>query len=48
MIEPDERDIGEISAALDDEHARRHLAALRRHPDCMDPEHPGCEDCCDE
>jgi hypothetical protein len=26
----------------------RYLRALSRHPDCRDPDHPGCEDCCEE
>jgi hypothetical protein len=24
---------------------RRYQAALSRHPDCRDPDHPGCEIC---
>jgi len=24
---------------------RRYQMELRRHPDCRDPDHPGCEDC---
>lgn len=24
---------------------RRHQADLARHPDCRDPDHPGCEAC---
>lgn len=24
---------------------RRYRNALMRHPDCRDPDHPGCEDC---
>lgn len=31
--------------AADDLHRRRCLAALRRHPDCSDPDHPGCDQC---
>lgn len=27
------------------EHERRHLRLLMRHPDCRDPDHPGCESC---
>jgi hypothetical protein len=26
-------------------HERIHMSDLRRHPDCRDPDHPGCEEC---
>lgn len=29
-------------------HERKKEAALRRNPDCRDPEHPGCEVCEDQ
>ena len=29
------------------EFARIRRAQLNSHPDCRDPEHPGCERCCD-
>lgn len=28
-----------------DRHERRHRSALMAHPDCRDPDHPGCEHC---
>lgn len=27
---------------------RRRKSLLAAHPDCRDPDHPGCEHCCDE
>ena len=27
---------------------RAQLAKLMRHPDCRDPDHPGCSNCCEE
>lgn len=28
--------------------AAGYLSQLARHPDCRDPDHPGCEECCGE
>lgn len=28
-----------------DRHERQHRRALMAHPDCRDPDHPGCEHC---
>lgn len=44
----DERTLDELiddHVVADDLHRRRYLAALRRHPDCSDPDHPGCDEC---
>ena len=35
----------EYYAALDEEHQRQYESALQKHPDCTDPDHPGCEEC---
>lgn len=35
--------------AIDEDRAhRRYKQALSRHPDCRDPDHPGCDICNDE
>ncbi len=33
---------------LAEQQRARHERELGRHPDCADPEHPGCEACFDE
>jgi len=38
-------DWSEDVLAADREHRRRYEDRLRAHPDCSDPDHPGCEDC---
>lgn len=35
----------EEHAIADEQHQRRYLEQLRRHPDCSDPGHPGCDEC---
>lgn len=44
MIEPEEMDNYREEVA----HERRREVALKRNPDCRDPEHPGCEFCEDQ
>jgi len=34
--------------AAEDRAERNYQNALLRHPDCRDPDHPGCEACCEE
>lgn len=44
-------DLDDIEAAelrRQDAGERRHQRALLRHPDCTDPDHPGCEYCLEE
>ena len=44
MIEPD-YDYERAELARTDRAERRYHARLMRHPDCRDPDHPGCPDC---
>lgn len=39
----DEYDIEELKAQ--DRHERRHRSMLMAHPNCRDPDHPGCDLC---
>ena len=32
-------------ARAETRHARRYQRELSAHPNCCDPDHPGCEDC---
>lgn len=32
----------------DDRHKRRYMNKLNAHPDCRDPDHPGCGKCRDD
>lgn len=51
MTTANERALDELiddHVAADDLHRRRYLAELRRHPDCSDPDHPGCDECDEE
>lgn len=43
MTEIDEYDRAELIA--EDQAKKRYLAWYARHPDCRDPDHPGCADC---
>ena len=43
IVELDEDDIADLRA--ESLHQRRHQRALMAHPHCMDPDHPGCENC---
>ena len=45
MIDPD-YDYERAELARIDAHQRRYHNRLTRHPDCRDPEHPGCP-CCE-
>ena len=42
----DEYDIEELKAQ--DRHERLYRLKMMEHPDCRDPDHPGCEKCEDE
>ena len=37
-----------LELMAEDESKRRHQKALARHPDCRDPDHPGCNRCNEE
>ena len=41
--DPNEADYDELRAQ--DRHDRRYSSELARHPNCNDPDHPGCENC---
>ena len=43
--DPDDDDLEELR--LDAIAERQHLNRLARHPDCRDPDHPGCQACQD-
>ena len=43
IVEPDEDDIAELRAET--RHQRRYSRQLSAHPECIDPDHPGCEQC---
>lgn len=45
-FDPNEADYEELRAQ--DRADKRHQAQMLRHPDCRDPDHPGCEQCEDE
>lgn len=44
--EPDSADADELLAI--DRMERRRFGQLMAHPDCRDPDHPGCSDCIDD
>jgi len=46
MFDPDPNDVAELKAEAAAE--RRYRRILARHPDCRDPDHPGCELCEDQ
>ena len=37
-----------LELMTEDEFKRRRQKALNRHPDCRDPDHPGCPRCIEE
>lgn len=41
----DPDNIDEYELAMQDKADRIYLAKVAAHPDCCDPEHPGCEQC---
>lgn len=44
-MEIEDEDYDRVEAALYADWHRRYAARLNAHPDCRDPDHPGCE-CC--
>lgn len=44
--EPDDDERAELAAQA--RANKRYLNRLARHPDCRDPDHPGCSSCMDE
>ena len=43
MFDNDDYERAELAAQ--DRHERRYQHALAAHPQCNDPDHPGCESC---
>lgn len=44
----EEKDYFAALDRMEEQAARRYSRALLAHPDCVDPDHPGCGDCDDE
>lgn len=44
----DDYDPGLLELIAEDRAERRRRVALMDHPDCRDPDHPGCECCAEE
>ena len=45
LANPDEGETGRYELMVDDRYERRYRRELMQHPDCRDPDHPGCERC---